>query len=196
MNANPAWVIFALAICLCRCATPNGISHTHDHSPKAETTSRAPQYGPGGELQRPTDIDTWVFLGTSLNMASADKAAHPHQHLMNNVFIEPLAYSTFRNTGEFPEGTMTAILIYSARADGAQAPGGLLPDKLQAFEMSVKDSRRFPKTGWAFYNFGPDGYSAQPQPQDTCYHCHKEHAETELVFGQYYPVLKHSASAK
>ena len=61
-------------------------------------------------------------------------------------------------------------------------------------EVSVKDSSRF-EGGWAYFNFsnGSGSYKekAEPFPASAgCVACHKQKAETDNVFTQFYPVLR------
>jgi hypothetical protein len=64
-------------------------------------------------------------------------------------------------------------------------------------EASVKDTARFPDSGWAYFNFG-----GQPNPRPTarplattidCYRCHVENTAVENTFVQYYPALFEAA---
>ncbi len=54
--------------------------------------------------------------------------------------------------------------------------------------MAVKDSERFEET-WGYVSFG-DGETAAPFPKEQCYDCHAEHAATDNVFTQFYPILR------
>lgn len=63
-------------------------------------------------------------------------------------------------------------------------------------EASVKDSQRFANEpgNWAFYIFyvpdTPLVAAAKNLPTAECAACHKENAKTDMVFTQFYPVLR------
>jgi hypothetical protein len=106
--------------------------------------------------------------------------------------MEPTAYRYFKAKGEFREGTMTALPSYQAGSAGPPALGGTVPIGPSGFEMSVKDRERTPE-GWGYYHFdaGPNGAgdTARAIPRSDCFDCHDQHAETDHVFTQYYPML-------
>jgi hypothetical protein len=60
--------------------------------------------------------------------------------------------------------------------------------------VSVKDSSRF-DGGWGFYDFTQPGGQPRPEaavlPQSAgCLSCHRDEAETDHVFTQFYPALR------
>jgi hypothetical protein len=121
----------------------------------------------------PSDYREWVFVGSCASHANeASVAAKMHY----NVYIDPKAYSDYKRSGKFPEGTVMVL-----EKDG------------QGLEVSVKDSKRF-DGGWGFFDFGDDTGKLKPEaevlPQTAgCLSCHRDKAETDHVFTQFYPVL-------
>ena len=114
--------------------------------------------------------------------------------MYHNVYINPSSYREFAKTGKFPEGTMMAMELVSA--DTKREPGlqGSFEKDFIGLEVSVKDSNRF-EGGWAYFNFSGTGSSykakAEPFPVSAgCVACHKQNAETDNVFTQFYPVLR------
>jgi len=147
-------------------------------------------------LQRPERYREWVFVGSSLGLSYAEDPASrsgERPDLFHNVYIDPGAYQAFSLNGEFPEGTVMILELASAAVK--QEPGlqGSYEDQFVALEASVKDSDRFPG-GWGYYSFSEEGgtlsASAEPFPEERCWACHNEHAATDLVFTQFYPVLR------
>jgi len=72
-----------------------------------------PTYTADGDLVRPEDYRTWVFVGASLGLSyseGADEREGPGA--FTNVYIQPEAYRYFMETGKFPEGTMLPMEIY------------------------------------------------------------------------------------
>jgi cytochrome P460 len=153
-------------------------------------------------LLRPVNYREWVFVGSSLGLAYAANppaanapATGGMGAMYHNVYITPYAYREFAKTGKFPEGTMLAMELLSA--DTKREPGlqGSYEKEFIGLEVSVKDSTRF-ESGWAYFNFSNGMGSsyrekADPFPASAgCVSCHKQNAETDNVFTQFYPVLR------
>jgi Cytochrome P460 len=153
-------------------------------------------------LLRPTNYREWIFVGSSRGLAYAQNppaqnptAAGGMGEMYHNVYITPDAYREFSRTGKFPEGTMLAMEL--ASSDTKREPGlqGSFEKEFIGLEVSVKDSSRF-ESGWAYFNFSNGMGSsykdkAEPFPASAgCVSCHKQKAETDNVFTQFYPVLR------
>ncbi len=85
---------------------PRHLCHSlADEQPQA--TQFGPRYTKEGKLIRPTDYETWIFVGASLGMtyektpAAADKLSK-----FGNVYLEATAYHHYVETDTFPEMTM------------------------------------------------------------------------------------------
>lgn len=165
----------------------------------------SPSWGPKwtatGELELPKDFHTWVFLGSPLtpNALNGGEAPFPEYH---NVYVRPEAFAAYRETGDWPEGTIMLKELQrtrpAAHPDGSsvEASGrGFFPGALNGIDISVKDSKRFQDTnGWGFFNFGhrPPPYpkTASAQPASACAGCHMAQA-TNMVFSKFYaPILE------
>lgn len=159
-----------------------------------------PKWTAAGELELPTGFHTWVFLGSPLtpNALNDGQAGFPEYH---NVYTQPEAYQAYRETGEFPDGTILLkelqLTLAGSNTDGSrvEASGrGYFPYALNGIDISVKDSKRFKHTnGWGFFNFGhhapPYAKTAVEQPKDACAGCHIANA-TDMVFSKFYaPIL-------
>lgn len=170
---------------------------------RASTQSR-PSWGPKwtkkGELALPQDFHRWVFLGSPLtpNELNGGNAAFPEYH---NVYVQPEAFTAYRETGEWPEGTIMLkelqLTLPGRSSDGSSVESsgrGYFPAALNGIDISVKDSTRFEDTnGWGFFNFGhhapPYAKSAAAQPKAACATCHMANA-TGMVFSKFYsPIL-------
>lgn len=145
-------------------------------------------------LLRPEGYRQWIFVGSSLGLSYAEDPNTPNAGatLYHNVYIEPRAYREFVQAGRFPEGTMMVMEL--TRAESKNEPGlqGSYQKEFAGLEASVKDSRRF-KEGWGYFLFGAGSSlrnDAAPQPASACWQCHHEHAATDHVFTQFYPVLR------
>jgi hypothetical protein len=153
----------------------------------------APQTPGKYVLDRPTNYREWVFVGSSLGLSYAPGAsAMPDMY--HNVYIKPEAYREFAKTGKFPEGTMLAMEMTTADTKKDPALRGSFESEFVGLEVAVKDSRRF-EGGWGYFSFSDRGSNykdkAEPFPASAgCVGCHKQHAATDNVFTQFYPVLR------
>ena len=161
---------------------------------RAEERIPGPRYDNQGSLLRADGWRQWVFIGAPLtpNALNDGKAAFPEFH---NVYIEPTAYAHFVKTGRFPNGTMIAKELLSIGATEAVSGNGYFQGEFQGLEFTVKDTELFPKEpgGWTYYSFGhrmPYEKVAKAFPTDACAACHEAAADYDMVFTQYYPVLK------
>ncbi len=153
-----------------------------------------PTYTADGDLIRPVDYRTWIFVGASLGLSYSEGAAEREgPGAFTNVYIQPEAYRYFMETGEFPEGTMLPMDIYRPGSRESINQAGYFEKDFLGMEVAVKDSERY-EDGWAYLSFrdrsGGLRESASAFPKDRCYDCHAEHAATDNVFTQFYPVLQ------
>ncbi len=153
-----------------------------------------PAYTADGDLIRPDGYRTWVFVGASLGLSyNEDAAEREGPGAFTNVYIQPEAYRYFMATGEFPEGTMLPMDIFRPGSRESINQAGYFEKDFLGMEVAVKDSDRYPE-GWAYLSFrdrsGGLRESASAFPRERCYNCHAEHAATDNVFTQFYPVLQ------
>ena len=160
----------------------------------------APKWNAAGELILPSGYHQWVFLGSPLtpNALNGGSAPFPEYH---NVYVHPDVYKAYRQTGEWPDGTIMLKELQLSQpgtnADGSSVEvsgRGYFPAALNGIDISVKDSKRFADSnGWGFFNFGhhPPPYpeAAAAQPIEACAGCHAANA-TKMVFSKFYgPIL-------
>ncbi|TVT58013.1 MAG: chain A cytochrome P460 [Sedimenticola thiotaurini] len=154
-----------------------------------------------GELMRPEGFRQWVFLGAPLtpNGLNNGSAGFPEFH---HVYVNPDAFAVYERTGVFPDGTVIAkelvLLKHGKYKDGSyDAPSGrgYFADKPNGMDVMVKDSKRFKATNnWGFFNFGhhapPYSEASAAAPAASCAACHTANAEKDMMFTQFYPILK------
>ena len=153
-----------------------------------------------GELIRPSGWREWVFVGSPLtpNSLNGGEAAFPEFH---SVYIDPDSWAHWKETGEFREGTMLAKELTLVGATAATSGIGFFNGDLQGFEIAHKDSSKYSKdtSGWAYYSFGhkPEPYAdtTAAMPIAACAACHTAAAADDMVFTQYYPILKAAKDA-
>ena len=153
-----------------------------------------PMYSSGGELLRPADYREWVYLTSGLGMTyGSAQAAAGRPANFDNVFVNREAYQQFMSTGKWPDGSIFALEIRGAEEHVSIDNAGRTQGNQIALEVSVKDSSRFPKTTWAYFDFGPASKpfaSTGPLPESaSCYQCHKTNTAVEWTFVQFYPTL-------
>lgn len=167
---------------------------TADYS-LSKTTSYA-SFNEKGELVRPTGYREWIFVGAPLtpNDMNDGKAAFPEFH---NVYIDPASWSHWKKKGDFADGTVIVKELTDVGSKQAVSGNGYFHGKYTGLEAMVKSKQHFPDApgNWGFFRFTIEDSpalhkSAVAQANENCSACHQSHAETDLVFTQYYPVLR------
>ena len=174
-----------------------------DATPSQQSAVQQAQFTSSGEVVRPDDWRSWMFVGTPLtpNALNGGEAPFPEFH---NVYIEPTAFDAYKETGVFPDGTQLAKELVLVLSEGASEDGstmqvsgrGYFQGEFQGLELAVKDTRRFADEpgGWAYFSFGhnapPYAATAAAFPAESCNGCHEASAAKDWVFTQFYPVLR------
>ena len=153
-----------------------------------------PRFTDDNQLLRPNDFREWVFVGSSLAMSYDKEASTEEEHpTFHNIYINPESYREHKTTGRFPERTILAMELFTPGSQESINRRGHFEDRSVGLEAAVKDSARFAES-WAYFSFDlPDGKradSAKAFPKAQCWSCHDEHAASDNVFTQFYPVLR------
>ena len=166
----------------------------------AASAAWGPQWTRDGKLKLPEGYHEWVFLGSPLtpHALNGGNAPFPEYH---NVYVQPQAFRSYRETGEWPEGTIMLkelqLILNGGSADGSSVEvsgRGYFPGARNGIDISVKDSTRFAETNdWGFFNFGhhapPYLAEAEAAPVEACAGCHIANAD-DMVFSKFYkPIL-------
>ena len=146
----------------------------------------------GGKLQKPADLESWVFLGTSLGMGynpGSFNAAHPGQFQV--VLMEPNAYRHFVEHGSYAQGSMFLLSFYDTdKQQRSINQNGFTQADLTNFEIHLIDPARG-EDGRAFYVFDADDKEGDPLPSgNACVRCHTQHGAFAGTFAQFYPTLR------
>lgn len=173
-------------------ASASGASGHHGH----QTTYA--RFTKDNELLRPRDYREWVFVGAPItpNDMNDGSPAFPEFH---NVYIDPASYAHWKKTGELRSGTVMVKELVSVGSKQAASGNGYFPGEFNGIAAMVKDTERFADRpeNWAFFGF--ESYEARKgalQPDEACSACHKENAKGDMIFLQYYPVLRAAKPAK
>ena len=152
------------------------------------------EFDSSGALAQPTGYREWVYVGTPVtpNDMNGGEAPFPEFH---NVYINPTAWAHYKRTGNFPDGTVLVKELISVGSKAASSGKGYFMGEFSGLETAVKDSKRFPKEpgNWAYFSFGhsyPLAKSTKAQATAACAACHVALAAEDMVFTQYYPVLR------
>jgi cytochrome P460 len=146
----------------------------------------------GGKLQKPADLDSWVFLGTSLGMGynpGSFNAEHPGQFQV--VLMEPNAYRHFVKNGSYAPGSMFLLSFYNTDQHKRSInQNGFTQADLTNYEIHLIDPSRG-KDGRTFFVFGANDIEGAPLPAgNNCVSCHTSHGAFEGTFAQFYPTLR------
>ena len=174
-------------------AVDAGLACDCDETPDAGYVAgevRQPEYNADGTLKRPADAEQWVFMGSGVNLNYVPLKPGIVVDVLTVTLMEPTAYRHFQKTGTFAEGTMTALMAFMLDSGAPPAEHGQYPGERLAFEMSVKDSNAHGADVWGYYGFGADGQAAAAHPASECNACHKQNAQTDFVFTQFYPFMR------
>ena len=143
-----------------------------------------------GNLIVPADLDTWVFLGSSLGMGYSQENFDPDSPGMFQIVrMEPNAYEAFVETGEFVDGTMIALHFYGSQNHISINRSGFVMGGLHTAEIHYKDSK-YPE-GFNFFMFGPDSdVATEVALPNECVECHQRDGAYDGVFVQFYPDIQ------
>jgi hypothetical protein len=156
-----------------------------------------PRFTAGNELIRPEGFRDWMFVGSNLNMGYAE-GGEPKESRFHNIYIQREAYKEYTTTGKFPDKTVLVMEVIAAGTNASINKRGQFEDKALGIEVALKDEQRFPEK-WAYFNFiGKDGPLPQSKAfaKEACFKCHNEHAASDNVFVQFYPVLRDAKPAR
>ncbi len=149
-----------------------------------------------GDLIRPTDYRSWVYVGTPLtpNDMNNGKAAFPEFH---NVYIDPISYKEYKKTGKWREGTILIKELVSVGSKAAVSGNGYFMGDFIGLEATIKSKELYPEEpgNWAYYSFtnpkeGTLAATGKAFKTNQCNACHNASAGDDFVFTQHYPVLR------
>ena len=162
----------------------------------------APAFTSAGQLVRPLDYRSWVFVTSGLGMTYGPaKPAEGQPPLFDNVFVTRDAYNEFLRSGAWPDKTMFILEGRRAEANVSINNGGHTQGQMAFMEAAVKDTARFKNTGgWGYFSFDSRGglveSAAALPPTASCYACHSANTAVDNTFVQFYPELFAVAKAK
>lgn len=202
INIIASLVLVSSLIVSCGQSETNGDEQTNTTEQTeivSEEKKEAPSFftiDENGDLVRPTDYRTWVYVGTPVtpNDMNNGKAAFPEFH---NVFIDPVSYEHYKETGTWREGTILVKELVSVGTKAAVSGNGYFMGDFIGLEATIKSSEYFPEEpgNWAYFSFtnpetGILKSVAAAFETNSCNACHNTSASDDFVFTQHYPVLR------
>lgn len=144
-----------------------------------------------GQLVKPQDLESWVFVGTSLGLGyNAEKFKPTPPGLFQVVQMEPTAFRYFMKNGHFAPGSMMLLSFYGTDARTSESGTGYVQSGLKGQEIHLVDPARKVDGGHVFYGFQPNSNEGRPVPAgNDCVRCHTQHGAFEGAFIQFYPVM-------
>jgi hypothetical protein len=160
----------------------------------------SPRYTESGDLLRPENYREWIYLTSGLGMTYGPAAQLSPNPMFDNVFVEPSAYRSFRETGKWPDKTVLVLEIRHSESHGSINKAGHFQTGIRAVEVAVKDEQRFPDK-WAYFGFEASNGIAPPTGKlfgknAGCNACHGANGAVENTFVQFYPTLLEIARKK
>lgn len=161
----------------------------------ADPATAAPQFNDKGELLRPEDYRSWVFLNTALGLTyGPNRPPAGAPQVFTSVFVNPKAYAQFQQSGQWPDGTIFALEVRPGLSPPAALEGAITQGPRRALEVAVRDSTRYPDGGWSYFSFdppreNPGAFREQAAPfarTAGCYACHQKHGAVQWTFTQFY----------
>jgi cytochrome c553 len=175
----------------------------------------AAEFDSDGSLKRPEHYREWVFVGTPVTPNDLNGGAAPFPEF-HAVYIDPVSWSHYKKTGEFRDGTVLVKELISVGAKQATSGAGYFMGDYLGLEAAVKSKSRFPDEpgNWAYHSFTTPGSPMEGEemrakmqagaplkdtatafPTAVCASCHQASAAEDMVFTQFYPVLRAAKAA-
>jgi len=161
-------------------------------APPAPAPLEVARFTPAGDLQKPADLTSWVFLGASLGMGynpGSFNAANPGQFQV--VLMEPTAYQHFVKHGSYAPGSMFVLAFYNADKQARSInQNGFTQADLTNYEIHVIGKKAGAERH-EFFMFNADSAQGKPlPPNNSCVKCHNDHGAFDGTFAQFYPTLR------
>lgn len=176
-----------------------GLGMWFSTSPQAEAqqpkASAKPlvEFTADGKVKQPVGYRKWVYIGTPLtpNDMNDGEANFPEFH---NTYMDPESFAHVEQTGEYRDGTVIVKEMTAVGSKEQTSGKGYFQGEFTGLEVSIKDSKRFPKEpgNWAYFSYGhkyPLKAEAPKNGAASCNSCHENNAKN-FVFSDVYPVLK------
>lgn len=151
---------------------------------------------PEKTLSIPASYREWVYMTSGIDMTYAASGAvgltQEHHSVFDNVFVNPEAWQSFKQTGHWPNGTTFVLENRTAEENVSINKGG----HTQSSNVSGLEIHQKRNNEWAFYVRGNDGAEHLVPKSASCYTCHESHGAVDTTFAQFYPTALPVAKEK
>lgn len=151
-----------------------------------------------GELLRPQNYRTWIFVGTGATPKSHDStAAFPD---FQNIYIDPESYEFWKENGYYREGTIMVKELIRKGDTIAPIGRGFFQGEAYSLSATIKDTARFKDMpgGWQYFKYADyeKGLLTESSPMlgTKCTGCHSRSQAGLGPFTEYYLVLRDAKS--
>lgn len=162
----------------------------------AHTIDAAQEPLPEKTIAIPANYREWIYMTSGIDMTYAAPGAvgltQEHHSVFDNVFVNPDAWYSFKQTGHWPDGTTFVLENRTAQDNISINKGG----HTQGAEISGLEIHQKRSEGWAFYVRGKDGAEHLVPKPASCYTCHESHGAVDTTFAQFYPTALPIATKK
>lgn len=152
-------------------------------------------------LERPTGYREWVYVGTPLTPNDMNNGKANFQEF-HTVYIDPESWEHWKKTGNVRDGAILIKEMTSVGSKVATSGKGYFMGDFIGLEATIKSKREFPDEpgNWGYFSFTNEDHksikkAAKLEPTANCNGCHQASAQDDLVFTQYYPVLRAGKSS-
>ncbi len=149
-----------------------------------------------GDISVPANFRTdFIMLGSWSVAGDADTGSEIGLHV---VYAPKEAVAIYKNTGEFPDGTVIVKELFSGKTEFLTTGEATRADKTTGYFVMVKDTKnRYPDNklwgdgwGWAFFNAANTQKTTSTDYKTDCLACHEPARKTDMLYTDGYPVLK------
>ena len=144
----------------------------------------------------PANYREWIYMTSGIDMNYAAPGAvgltQAHHSVFDYVFVNPEAWTSFKQTGHWPDGTTFVLENRVAEENTSINKGG----HTQNTEVSGLEIHQKRNSEWSFYVRGKDGAEHLVPKPASCYTCHESHGAVDTSFAQFYPTALPIAKQK
>ncbi|MEK6397937.1 MAG: cytochrome P460 family protein [Terriglobus sp.] len=144
----------------------------------------------------PANYREWIYMTSGIDMTYAAPGAvgltQEHHSVFDNVFVNPDAWQSFKQTGHWPNGTTFVLENRTAEDNVSINKGG----HTQSSNISGLEIHQKRNNEWTFYVRGKDGAEHLVPRPASCYTCHESHGAADTTFAQFYPTALPIATEK
>lgn len=151
------------------------------------------EFNDEGEILRPKNYRTWVFVGSGTTPRAIDSnALFPD---FQNIYMDPASYKFWKENGYYRESTIFVKELLRKGDTISPIGKGFYQGFHYSLSATIKDTAKYPDVpgGWQYFKF--TNYekmmlnSTSPPLGESCYSCHSKTKKGYGPFTELYPIL-------